>query len=79
MPEVSSSTVQTVLNIIKSIAEIDQLGPDQDFYDAGLTSLASLTLLLELEDSFNVQISDDRFIASRTANELSAVVEELQA
>lgn len=78
MPEVSHSTLQTVLNTIKSIAEINDLAPDQDFYDAGLTSLASLTLLLELEDSFNVQISDDRFIVCRTANDLSAMIEDLQ-
>ncbi len=79
MPELSSSTVQTVVTIIKSIAEIDELTPDQDFYDAGLTSLASLSLLLDLEERFNVKISDERFIACRTANELSAVIEELQA
>lgn len=78
MPELSNITTQAVLDTIRAVAEINELGPDQDFYNAGLTSLASLTLLLELEDRFNIQIADDRFISCRTANDLSALIEELQ-
>ena len=49
MPELTDSTLQTVMEVVKRVGEIAELAPDQDFYDAGLTSLASLTLLLELE------------------------------
>jgi acyl carrier protein len=78
MPELSDETLQTITDIVKRVGEITDLAPDQDFYDAGLTSLASLTLLLELEDAFNISISDERFIACRTVADLSALVEELK-
>jgi acyl carrier protein len=78
MPELTDSTLETVIEIVKRVGEIAQLAPDQDFYDAGLTSLASLTLLLELEDSFNVTIADEQFIACRTSNDLTAMIEGLK-
>jgi acyl carrier protein len=78
MPELSDATTQTVTDVVKRVGEIAELAPDQDFYDAGLTSLASLTLLLELEDAFDISISDERFIACRTVADLSVLVEELK-
>lgn len=78
MPELTDSTLETVMEVVKRVGEIAELAPDQDFYDAGLTSLASLTLLLELEDSFNVTIADEQFIACRTANDLTKMIEGLK-
>jgi acyl carrier protein len=78
MPELSNATSQTITDVVKRVGDITELAPDQDFYDAGLTSLASLTLLLELEDAFNISISDERFISCRTVADLNALVEELR-
>jgi acyl carrier protein len=73
-----SSTIKTVEDTVKQVGSITDLTPDQDFYDAGLTSLASLTLLLELEDAFNISISDDRFINCRSVNDIVLLIEELK-
>ena len=73
-----NSTVKTITDTVERVAGITGLAPDQDFYDAGLTSLASLTLLLELEDAFNVSISDERFINCRSVNDVALLIEELK-
>ncbi|HZL27447.1 MAG TPA: phosphopantetheine-binding protein [Acidobacteriaceae bacterium] len=73
-----SSTIQTVEDTVKRVGGITDLTPNQDFYDAGLTSLASLTLLLELEDAFNIGISDERFINCRSVNDIVLLIEELK-
>jgi len=73
-----NNTAKTVEDTVKRLGEIAELAPDQDFYDAGLTSLASLTLLLELEDAFNVSISDERFINCRSVNDIVILIEELK-
>jgi acyl carrier protein len=78
MSETSLATSETITSIIKQYAGISDLQPDEDFYDAGLTSLASLNLLLELEERFGVSIADAQFIACRTVNDLSAMIEGLQ-
>jgi acyl carrier protein len=78
MPELTDANQKIVADTVKRVGEITELAPDQDFYDAGLTSLASLTLLLELEDAFSVSIADERFIACRTVNDLTAMIEDLQ-
>jgi acyl carrier protein len=79
MSETGIATSETIASIIKQQAGISDLKLDEDFYDAGLTSLASLNLLLELEDRFNVSIADAQFIACRTVNDLASMIEGLQA
>jgi acyl carrier protein len=54
------------------------LEPDQDIYDAGMTSMQALPLLLEMEDQFQVSIPDDRFIVSRTARKLTELISGLK-
>ncbi|MBV9670388.1 MAG: acyl carrier protein [Acidobacteriales bacterium] len=80
MPEILSSIEREVAEITKRIAGISgDLAPDQDIYDAGLSSVASLTLLIELEEAFTVSISDEQFVACRTVGDLSRMISELQA
>lgn len=67
-----------VSGIVKRVGGLEEIEPDQDYYDAGLTSLAALNLLLELEDAFGISIPDDKFIGCRNVNALMAMVEELQ-
>jgi acyl carrier protein len=70
-------SLDAVLNTIRDITGVSQLSPDQDFYDAGVSSVQSLPLLLELEDRFHVSIPDDRFIAARSARRLSEMIQEI--
>ena len=79
-PEAQSvATLDKVLEVIRNTGSLKALAPTQDFYDAGLTSVASLTLLLDLEEKFNISIPDDRFIECRTAEAVSNLIGELQA
>jgi acyl carrier protein len=40
--------------------EADQLTDDADLYEAGLTSLSTVNLMLALEEHFDVEFSDKR-------------------
>lgn len=71
--------VSQVSEIVSRVSGVQNLSPDQDFYDAGLTSLMALTLLMEIENQFQVTIPDQRFIDARTARTLAQVISELQS
>ena len=64
--------------VIREVCGISGLQPDQDFYDAGVTSVQALPLLMELEDRFEVAIPDERFIAVRNTRALCAVITEIK-
>ena len=66
-----------VLSTIRDVTGVTQVLPDQDFYDAGVTSVQSLPLLLELEERFQVSIPDDQFVAARSARRLSEMIQEI--
>jgi acyl carrier protein len=66
--------LDTILTILRDVAGLDSVDPDQDYYDAGMTSVQALPLLLELEDQFGVSIPDDSFIQARSARALSALI-----
>jgi acyl carrier protein len=70
-------SLDAVLNAIRDVTGVGQLLPDQDFYEAGVTSVQSLPLLLELEDRFQVTIPDDQFVAARSARRLSEMIQAL--
>lgn len=73
-----ASVSLAVMDVIKEITGVTNLPPQQDMYDAGVTSIQALPLLMELESRFNVTIPDERFIAARTPNDLSAMISDLQ-
>jgi acyl carrier protein len=64
----------TILNVIQSVAGIQGLAPEQDFYEAGVTSIMALPLLMELEAAFNVSIPDQDFINARTPLALAELI-----
>jgi acyl carrier protein len=68
-----------IIEMISKVGGVASLEPDQDFYDAGFTSVMALPLLMEMEDQFQVSIPDDRFIQARTARALHQVVADLKA
>ena len=59
---------------------IDQLADDTDLYEAGLTSLSTVNLMLALEEHFDVEFSD-RMLGRKTfssINALSSAISELR-
>jgi acyl carrier protein len=73
-----SNALTTVLDVIREVGGVTDLEPDQDFYEAGVTSVLALSLLLELEDKFAVAIPDERFIAARSPRALCAMIEDIK-
>ena len=67
-----------VVDVIREVSGLSDIPPDSDFYEAGVTSVQSLPLLMELETRFEVAIPDDRFIAARSARQLSALIGEMK-
>jgi len=70
-------SLDAVLNAIRDVNGVNLEQPDQDFYDAGVTSVQALPLLLELEERFQVSIPDDRFVAARSARRLSEMIQDI--
>jgi acyl carrier protein len=66
-----------VIEIICEVGGVRALDPDQDFYEAGVSSVQSLPLLIQMEDRFGVSIPDQRFTEIRTARQLSLLIAEL--
>ena len=63
-----------VLATIQEVTGVGSLAADQDFYDAGVTSVQALPLLIELETKFDCMIPDTKFVSIRSAGELSAMI-----
>jgi acyl carrier protein len=51
---------------------VDQLSDDADLYEAGLTSLSTVNLMLALEEHFDVEFSD-RMLGRRTFSSMRAL------
>lgn len=77
MPE-NPDTLAAVIEAIQQIGGIPAVEPDQDFYDAGFTSVQALPLLMELETRFAISIPDERFIAARSARGLHQMILEIK-
>ena len=59
--------------------EVSSLSDDSDLYSAGLTSLATVGLMLAIEDTFDIEIPDTKLSRKtfETIEALRSVVEEL--
>ena len=73
-----SDEVERIIAIVCEIGKIADVGPDDDIYDAGFSSINALQLLIELESALEVSIPDDRFINARSAQAICAVIESLK-
>jgi acyl carrier protein len=62
-------------------ADVDSLADDADLYQAGMTSHASVNVMLALEDAFDVEFPDEMLKRSsfESIAAIAAVVSELQA
>ena len=73
-----NDSLQRVITIVRSTGSLAvELGADDDFYDAGFSSINALQLLLELETAFDVAIPDDDFVTARTCAALHGLVQRL--
>ena len=67
-----------VTELVRRHGELAALEPDQDIYEAGLSSAAALMLVMELETVWGVSIPDADFIAARTPRALATLVTGLK-
>lgn len=70
--------IQEIAALIQRIGGIAELQPDEDFFEAGFESINALELLLELESTFGVTISDEAFVNCRTVHSIVNLVGTLQ-
>ena len=52
---------------------VDQLSDESDLYDAGLTSLATVGLMLALEDEFEIEFPDS-MLSRKTFGSIDSLV-----
>lgn len=77
-PDEANESLARVIAIVCESGQIAGITADEDFYDAGFTSLKSLPLLLQLEDEWDVSIPDEEFIVARSARSLYELVARLK-
>lgn len=58
-------------------ADVSELSNDGDLYDAGLTSLITVNLLLAIEDHFDVEFPDE-LLSRRTFQSIDAMAEAVE-
>lgn len=77
--------IETIRRILKDHGrlskDIGSLGPEADLYEAGMTSHASVNVMLALEGEFNIEFPDHMLKRSvfESMAAISAAVGELQA
>jgi acyl carrier protein len=57
-------------------ADVAQLSDDSDLYEAGLTSLSTVNLMLALEEHFDVEFSD-RMLGRKTFSSIRSLSEAI--
>jgi acyl carrier protein len=59
MPDAVTEAIRAILHVHGRLAvDVGALEDDADLYEAGLSSFASVTLMLALEEHFEVEFSD---------------------
>ena len=72
-----SNNLQTIIELVQTTGKLSTVTSDEDFYEAGFSSINALQLLMELEAAFDVTIPDDAFVTARTCSSLDALVSRL--
>lgn len=58
-------------------SDVSELANDSDLYEAGLTSLITVNLLLAIEDHFDVEFPDE-LLSRRTFQSINSLAEAVQ-
>jgi acyl carrier protein len=75
-----ASTVREIVQRNGRLAlAIDRLDDDDDLYDAGMTSHASISVMLDLEDTFEIEFPESLLTRDtfRSVQAMSAAVSQL--
>ena len=78
-PSVIAGVRETLRGHARLAVDVDELTVDANLYDAGMSSHASVNVMLALEDAFSVEFSDElltRGIFSSIAS-LAAAIESI--
>ena len=59
------------------LVDVGQLNDDSDLYEAGLTSLSTVNLMLALEEHFNVEFLD-RMLGRKTFGSIRSLAEAIE-
>jgi acyl carrier protein len=86
--EVELSSQESIPDVVRAVLEeygrlsvdVDSVSDDADLYQAGMTSHASVNLMLALEDAFDVEFPDEMLRRSvfESINAISAAVGTLK-
>ncbi|MCI0504728.1 MAG: acyl carrier protein [Gammaproteobacteria bacterium] len=57
--------------------DVKTLADDSDLYNAGLTSLATVSLMLALEDAFNIEFPENK-LSRKTFESIEAISEAIE-
>lgn len=68
---------QIVLEHARLPVEPDQISADSDLYEAGLTSLTTVHLMLALEDAFDVEFPD-HMLSRQTFESVRSIAEAIE-
>ena len=78
---VSSAVRQIVKEHGRLAVDVDTLGDDASLYEAGMTSHASVNVMLALEDAFDVEFPDELLKRSvfESVGSITAALNQLDA
>ena len=81
MSNLDSEIRQVIREHGRLSVDVDSLSSQQDLYQAGMTSHASVNVMLALEDHFDIEFPDSMLKRSvfESVNAISAALTELQA
>jgi acyl carrier protein len=78
MQTYAQNDLQKIKEILSQILGQEILGDDENFYEAGLTSIMVLPLLSEVEAAFDLKIPDTDFLDAHTPKQLAQLVQRLR-
>jgi acyl carrier protein len=67
-----------IKQILAQLLNQEAIGDDENFYQAGLTSIMVLPLLSEVEEAFDVKIPDKDFLDAQTPKDLAKLVKRIR-
>lgn len=80
----TAPTHDTILKVLadhgRLPGDVSALGPDDDLYQAGMSSHASVNVMLALEEAFDVEFPDELLTRSvfETINSIASAVDGLR-
>lgn len=74
--EPETNTEKTLLGIWKAIVDQEEIGIEDDFFEAGLDSLQAIQLISQIEDKFKITIQPTELFQKTTIKELGEYLDQ---